>query len=298
MRLEGTLGRGFRETDGAPPEFDEELFAPMLRGQRPSQLRDGADRQAREWNRFSKRCSTSPTVKPWVSARVQPALAPRRVRLDMPSGRAHLPQEDPPELPSSPDAARWWPAMAFQETDPRPDPAGQVAGPSLHRKAKRRWTRSGHIMSTSLHSPGWACSVRSRMAVSFSAWLALVSTPELRPVVSGGPSWGGDLKPKIAVGDPLRGRPTGEGRRRLSVCARDLYRTGGAGSVARLLPSWRNTGCWNGCCGSSAMWANTGTGARGTMTTMLGNARRPWHPRRYRLEADVRRRALQSPHDP
>ena len=46
--------------------------------------------------------------------------------------------------------------------------------------------------------------------------------------------------------------------------------------AARLLPSWRSTGCWSGCCGSSAMWANTGTGAPGTMTTMLGNARCPW----------------------
>ena len=48
------------------------------------------------------------------------------------------------------------------------------------------------------------------------------------------------------------------------------------GFMARLLPSWRSTGCWSGCCWSSAMWASTRTGAPGTMTTMLGNARCPW----------------------
>ena len=97
--------------------------------------------------------------------------------------------------------------------------------------------------------------------------------PELRPGVPEG-LLGRYLKEEDEATHYEDAR-TGEGRRRLSVCARDLYRLvdrfhGTTG------PSWRSTGCWSGCCGSSAMWANTRTGAPGTMTTMLGNARCPW----------------------
>ena len=43
------------------------------------------------------------------------------------------------------------------------------------------------------------------------------------------------------------------------------------------------------------MWANTRTGAPGTMTTMLGNARCPWASKDPKqVSAD----SLQSPHDP
>ena len=51
---------------------------------------------------------------------------------------------------------------------------------------------------------------------------------------------------------------TGEGRRRLSVCARDLYRLVDRfhGTTAAQLA--RSTGCWSGCCGSILpMWAIT-----------------------------------------
>ena len=69
---------------------------------------------------------------------------------------------------------------------------------------------------------------------------------------------------------------SGEGRRRLSVCARDLYRLVDRFRGTAAPPNWRSTCCWSGCCWSSAMWANTGTGVPGTMTTMLGKARCPW----------------------
>ena len=52
---------------------------------------------------------------------------------------------------------------------------------------------------------------------------------------------------------------TGEGRRRLSVCARDLYRL-----VDRSV-DWPTTA-------AASAWANTGTGARGTMTTSATEA--------------------------
>ena len=69
---------------------------------------------------------------------------------------------------------------------------------------------------------------------------------------------------------------TGEGRRRLSVCARDLYRlvdrfhgtTAAQLEEYRLLERLLREQCH--------VNANTRTGAPGTMTTMLGNARCPW----------------------
>ena len=86
---------------------------------------------------------------------------------------------------------------------------------------------------------------------------------------------------------------SGEGRRRLGVCARDLYRLVTA-SVARLPPNWRSTGCWRGCCGSSVWWATRGTGApeRAMRRRGRGGAHHPQGPEGGAV------RSLQSPHDP
>ena len=74
------------------------------------------------------------------------------LRLDI--EETHLPPEDPPQLPSSPDAARRWPA-GFQETTDRIIQALGI------RTGKQRLD-STHIMSNiaTLATTGWACSVR------------------------------------------------------------------------------------------------------------------------------------------
>ena len=84
--------------------------------------------------------------------------------------------------------------------------------------------------------------------------------PELRPGVPEG-LLGRYLKEEDEATHYEDAR-TGEGRRRLSVCARDLYRLVDRfhGTTAAQLEEY---GCWSGCCGSSAMWANTRTGAGG-----------------------------------
>ena len=157
--------------------------------------------------------------------------------------------------------------LAFQETTDRIIQALGI------RTGKQRLD-STHIMSNiaTLTRLGLFCETM-RLFLRALRW----EHPELRPGVPEG-LLGRYLKEEDEATHYEDAR-TGEGRRRLSVCARD-----GDGSMARLLPS---SGCWSGCCGSSAMWANTRTGAPGTMTTMLGNARCPWpwDPKHRRLAA-------------
>ena len=93
-------------------------------------------------------------------------------------------------------------------------------------------------------------------------------------------AWGSGGPPRALFegrrrGDHYEDAHTGEGRRRLSVCARDLYRLVDRfrGTTAAQLEEYR---LLERLLREQCMWANTGTGARGTMTTMLGNARCPW----------------------
>ena len=145
---------------------------------------------------------------PDPAARVQPALAPRpaaRHRGDPPA------PEDPPQLPSSPDAARRWPA-GFPG-DHGPDHPGVGI-----RTGKQRLD-STHIMSNiaTLTRLGLFCETM-RLFLRALRW----EHPELRPGVPEG-LLGRYLKEEDEATHYEDAR-TGEGRRRLSVCARDLYR--------------------------------------------------------------------------
>ena len=154
--------------------------------------------------------------------------------------------------------------LAFQETTDRIIQALGI------RTGKQRLD-STHIMSNiaTLTRLGLFCETM-RLFLRALRW----EHPELRPVVPEGLlgrylKEGDEATPTTRT--PTRGR-VGDAFRSVPGTSTGWW----TGSVARLLPSWRSTGCWSGCCGSSAMWANTGTGARGTMMTMLGNARCPW----------------------
>ena len=154
--------------------------------------------------------------------------------------------------------------LAFQETTDRIIQALGI------RTGKQRLD-STHIMSNiaTLTRLGLFCETM-RLFLRALRW----EHPELRPGVPEG-LLGRYLKEEDeatpTTRTPARGR-VGDAFRSVPGTSTGWW----TGSMARLLPSWRSTGCWSGCCGSSAMWANTRTGAPGTMTTMLGNARCPW----------------------
>ena len=152
--------------------------------------------------------------------------------------------------------------LAFQETTDRIIQALGI------RTGKQRLD-STHIMSNiaTLTRLGLFCETM-RLFLR-----ALREHPELRPVVPEG-LLGRYLKEEDEA-THYEDAHTGEGRRRLSVCARDLYRLVDRfrGTTAAQLEEYR---LLERLLRSSAMWANTGTGAPGTMTTMLGNARCPW----------------------
>ena len=154
--------------------------------------------------------------------------------------------------------------LAFQETTDRIIQALGI------RTGKQRLD-STHIMSNiaTLTRLGLFCETM-RLFLRALRW----EHPELRPGVPEG-LLGRYLKEEDeatpTTRTPARGR-VGDAFRSVPGTSTGWW----TGSMARLLPSWRSTGCWSGCCWSSAMWANTRTGAPGTMTTMLGNARCPW----------------------
>ena len=154
--------------------------------------------------------------------------------------------------------------LAFQETTDRIIQALGI------RTGKQRLD-STHIMSNiaTLTRLGLFCETM-RLFLRALRW----EHPELRPGVPEG-LLGRYLKEEDeatpTTRTPARGR-VGDAFRSVPGTSTGWW----TGSMARLLPSWRSTGCWSGCCGSSAMWANTRTDAPGTMTTMLGNARCPW----------------------
>ena len=133
-------------------------------------------------------------------------------------------------------AARRW---LFQETTDRM---------ALGIRTGKQRLDSTHIMSNiaTLTRLGLFCETM-RLFLRALRW----EHPELRPGVPEG------LLGRYSHYEDAR---TGEGRRRLSVCARDLVDRFHGTTYG--VPS---------SSGSSAMWANTRTGAR-----MAGNARCPW----------------------
>ena len=152
--------------------------------------------------------------------------------------------------------------LAFQETTERIIQALGI------RTGKQRLD-STHIMSNiaTLTRLGLFCE-------TMRLFLRAVSQehPELRRVVPEG-LVRRYLKEEAEATDYEDAR-SGEGRRRLGVCARDLYRLvdGFRGTLA---PNWRSTGCWRGCCGSSVRWATRGTGAPERAMTTQGKGRCP-----------------------
>ena len=142
-----------------------------------------------------------------------------------------------PQRARSPDAARWWPD--YLTGDHGPD------HPALGIRTGKQRLDSTHIISNiaTLTRLGLFCETM-RLFLRALRW----------------------EHPSVAEG--LLGRYLKEEDEAFGDAFRSVPGTSTGwwtGSVARLLPSWRSTGCWSGCCGSSAMWANTGTGARGTM---------------------------------
>ena len=110
----------------------------------------GADRP-RRCHLLKAACSTSPTISSGTT-RVVNLLWHHALRLDIEETQ-EVPAEDPPQLPSSPDAARRWPAGFPGDHGPDHPGAGHT-----HRKAF--WTPPTS-WATSSHSPGFgACSVR------------------------------------------------------------------------------------------------------------------------------------------
>ena len=97
--------------------------------------------------------------------------------------------------------------------------------------------------------------------------------PELRRVVPEGLA-GRYLKEEEQA-THYEDAPSAEGRRRLAVCARDLYRLVDRFGGTAAGRAGGNTGCCSGCYGSSAMWAGMEMDGLGTMTTMRGRGRCP-----------------------
>ena len=218
----------------------------------------------------SKRCSTS---RREALVPAGPALAPSPVA----SHRGAHPAlgDFPAQLPSSPDP----PARSGEPGAGCPGDHG----PDLVRDTHRKERLPTHIEPSTLD---WTClrddtDLRAKRG----------EHPELRPGVPEG-LLGRYLKE--GRGDPLRGRPHGEGRRRLSVCAR-------AGTNYRSVDRFRHdccpaggdraAGC--GMLGSSAMGHTLRTGAPGTDGD-AGECPGPWPSKAASMDV---RRLLQSPHD-
>ena len=157
---------------------------------------------------FSKRCSTSPTVKPLEQLEFN-LLWHHALRLDI--EETHLPQKTLHNFRvrlMQHDGGR----LAFQETTDRIIQALGI------RTGKQRLD-STHIMSNiaTLTRLGLFCETM-RLFLRALRW----EHPELRPVVPEG-LLGRYLKEEDEA-THYEDAHTGEGRRRLSVCARDLYR--------------------------------------------------------------------------
>ena len=253
-RLEGSWAEVFRNE--ALPLIDEELFAPMYCADngRPNRavqtvlgvhllkemfnFTDGEALEQLEFNLL------------WHHA----------LRLDI--EETHLPQKTLHNFRArlmQHDGGR----LAFQETMDR---IIQALG---MRTGKQRLD-STHIMSNTatLNRLGLFCETM-RLFLRALRW----EHPELRPVVPEG-LLGRYLKEEDEA-THYEDAHTGEGRRRLSVCARDLYRlvdrfrgtTAAQLEEYRLLERLLREQCHVG---------KHRDGRRGTMTTMLGNARCPW----------------------
>ena len=173
-----------------------------------------------------------------MAGRPNRAVQQRRVKLE-PRVQALAPRPaarhrgDPP-APEDPRTVMQhdWPAGFPGDHGPDHPGAGHT-----HRKATAG-LHPHHEQHRYTHP--WACSVRRmRLFLRALRW----EHPPSSPCGSGGPP--GALF---------------EGRRQANYVG-DATSTGWC-SVARLLPSWRSTGCWSGCSGAVRMWA--GTGARVT----------------------------------
>ena len=156
--------------------------------------------------------------------------------------------------------------LAFQETTDRIIQALGI------RTGKQRLD-STHIMSNiaTLTRLGLFCETM-RLFLRALRW----EHPELRPVVPEG-LLGRYLKEEDEA-TPTTRTPT----------------RGRVGDAFRSVPG-TSTGCWSGCCGSSAMWANTGTGALGDDDDDAGECKVPVA---LKDPKQVSADSLQSPHDP
>ena len=264
-RLEGSWAEVFRNE--ALPLIDEDLFAPMYCADngRPNRavqtvlgvhllkemfnFTDGEALEQLEFNLL------------WHHA----------LRLDI--EETHLPQKTLHNFRvrlMQHDGGR----LAFQETTDRIIQALGI------RTGKQRLD-STHIMSNiaTLTRLGLFCETM-RLFLRVLRW---ERPSERRPVRLRRALLRGSYSPEA---DPATGLTSSVPRREASKalrpdairpCAAKSSTGGGPVPLARLQPSWRTSGCSHvGCCWSSAMWANTRTDARGTMMTMLGNARCPW----------------------